>query len=81
MTNYEALISLDKETLANILDQIYLTGLNDGSREGEDYHFPYDEDWLSQEAEAAFSPTDPENPELLNGLVRAIFRSAGVEYD
>ena len=80
MTNYEALISLDQKMMASILEQIYLTGMNAGQGDAEEEEeFPYGEDWLAQEAEAAFFPTDPDDPELLDGLVRAIFRNAGID--
>lgn len=80
MTNYEAMISLNQKMMASILDQIYLTGMNAGQAdEEENEDFPYGEDWLAQEAEAALFPTDPDDPELLDGLVRAIFQNAGID--
>lgn len=80
LTNYEALVSSTPNVLANILNQVFLTGMNvglmgDGNRMIDS---PYDEGWLFQNAEAAFFPTDSDDPELLDGLTYSIFLSAGI---
>lgn len=85
MNNYTALTSLHKGELAYILDQIYLTGLNTGifvagladhdpRKMSLMEEFPYGEEWLSAEAEPAFTASEGEEADLLDALIAAIHR-------
>ena len=86
MTNYEAIRNMSLERMESFLDQVYLTGLNTGmyaaSHEEDEAVLddnPFDISWLTEHAEKATEVSDEEEDgELLNALVAAIFRSAGI---
>jgi len=90
MDNYEAIKKMDREHLAAFLDDVYVTGLNNGmyaaTQEGEDQdkvldEFPYGENWLAEEAESAtlYKHADDGDIYLLNASVAATIRLAGIE--
>lgn len=86
MTNYEAIQSMSPEQMEDILDQIYLAGLNNGmyaARQDGDNILdtnPFDLRWLSEPAEKAIRfETDEEGDDyMLCALCEAIFRNAGI---
>lgn len=86
MTNYEAIRSMSPEQMEDILDQIYLAGLNNGmyaARQDDDGILdtnPFDLRWLSEPAEKAIRfETDEEGDDcMLCALCEAIFRNAGI---
>lgn len=91
MDNYEAIKNMDRIAMENFLDQVYLTGLNSGmyaaGRADDDEEQsalldenPFSGAWLTDEAEAATvgTPAGDGDEYLLNALVTAIFRSAGI---
>lgn len=86
MTNYEAIRSMSPEQMEDILDQIYLAGLNNGmyaARQDDDGILdtnPFDLCWLSEPAEKAIRfETDEEGDDyMLCALCEAIFRNAGI---
>ena len=86
MTNYEAIQSMSPEQMEDILDQIYLAGLNNGmyaARQDDDSILdtnPFDLRWLKKSAEKAIRfETDEEGDDyMLCALSEAIFRNAGI---
>lgn len=86
MTNYEAIQSMSPEQMEDILDQIYLAGLNNGmyvAHQEDDSILdtnPFDLRWLSEPAEKAIRfETDEEGDDyMLCALSEAIFRNAGI---
>lgn len=86
MTNYAAIQSMSPEQMEDILDQIYLAGLNNGmyaARQGDDSILdtnPFDLRWLKKSAEKAIRfETDEEGDDyMLCALCEAIFRNAGI---
>lgn len=86
MTNYEAIIKLDREAMECFLDQIYCAGLNNGmyaARHDDEEILcdnPFDSDWLEEPAEKAIEFVADESGDdyMLNGLVKAVFRNAGI---
>ena len=86
MTNYEAIQSMSPEQMEDILDQIYLAGLNNGmyAAHQDDNSIldtnPFDLHWLSEPAEKATRfETDEEGDDyMLCALSEAIFRNAGI---
>ena len=86
MTNYEAMQSMSPEQMEDILDQIYLAGLNNGmyaARQDDDSILdtnPFDLRWLKKSAEKAMRfETDKEGDDyMLCALCEAIFRNAGI---
>lgn len=86
MTNYEAIQSMSPEQMEDILDQIYLAGLNNGmyaARQDDDNILdtnPFDLRWLAEPAEKAIRfETDEEGDDyMLCALSEAIFRNAGI---
>lgn len=92
MDNYEAIMKMDREHLAAFLDDVYVTGLNNGlyasQQVGEEQEkvldeFPYDEKWLSDEAENAtlYKRADDGDVFLLNASVAATLRLANIRVD
>lgn len=93
MTNYEAIKNLPPENLEYFLDSIYVAGLNNGlyaanlDDEAEQAEIlennPFDQAWLQSEAEDAtrYVVAEDGDPYVLNALVEAILRNAGVEED
>lgn len=63
MDNYEAIIKMDRKELSAFLDEVYITGLNNGMYaallKDQDEQMavlgesPYDENWLATDAEPA----------------------------
>ena len=86
MTNYEAMQSMSPEQMEDILDQIYLAGLNNGmyAAHQDDNSIldtnPFDLHWLSEPAEKATRfETDEEGDDyMLCALCEAISRNAGI---
>lgn len=86
MTNYEAIRSMSPEQMEDILDQIYIAGLNNGiyaARQDDDGILdtnPFDLRWLSEPAEKAIRfETDEEGDDyMLCALCEAIFRNAEI---
>lgn len=89
MDNYEAIMKMDREHLAAFLDDVYVTGLNNGmyaaaqSEEAQDQildEFPYGEEWLAATAEDAtlYKRADDGDVYLLNASVAATLRVAGI---
>lgn len=91
MTNFEGILRMDRCALESFLDQVYLAGLNTGmyaatlpgeSDEQLDLldQNPFDQEWLSQEAEKAVSgEVAPDGDEyLLDALTEAVLRAAGI---
>jgi len=90
MDNYEAIMKMDREHLAAFLDDVYVTGLNNGlyaamqDEEKQDKvldEFPYGEEWLAAEAENAtlYKRADDGDVYLLDASVAATIRLAGIE--
>lgn len=84
MDNYEAIMKMNREHLAKFLDDVYLTGFNNGmyaaKTENEEVldEFPYDEGWLFAEAEDAMH-CEPADDYILNDCARSILRLAGID--
>ena len=86
MSNYEAIQSMSPEQMEDILDQIYLAGLNNGmyAAHQDDNSIldtnPFDLHWLSEPAEKATRfETDEEGDDyMLCALCEAISRNAGI---
>lgn len=86
MTNYEAMQSMSPKQMEDILDQVYLAGLNNGmyaARQDDDSILdtnPFDLRWLKKSAEKATRfETDKEGDDyMLCALCEAIFRNAGI---
>ncbi len=91
MDNYEAIMKMDREHLAAFLDDVYVTGLNNGmyaaTRDSEEEQdsildeFPYGEEWLSEAAENAtlYKHSEDGDAYLLNASVAATLRITGIE--
>ncbi|MGN1106797.1 MAG: hypothetical protein ACI4RH_09110 [Huintestinicola sp.] len=91
MDNYEAIMKMNRQQLADFLDDIYVTGLNNGmyaaavdKEEAQDAvlgEFPYGEEWLASDAEAATLCEEAEDGDsyLLEACVKAVQRLAGIE--
>lgn len=91
MDNYEAIMKMDREHLEAFLDDVYVTGLNNGmyaaTRESEEEQdavldeFPYGSKWLSSEAEAAtlHKCADDGDDYILEASAKATLRLAGIE--
>jgi len=90
MDNYEAIMKMDREHLAAFLDDVYVTGLNNGiyasMQEDEEQdkvldEFPYGEEWLAAKAENAtlYKRADDGDVYLLDASVAATIRLAGIE--
>ena len=91
MTNYAAIQSMSPEQMEDILDQIYLAGLNNAglnngiyaARQDDDSILdtnPFDLRWLSEPAEKAirFETDEGGDDYMLCALCEAIFRNAGI---
>ena len=86
MTNYEAMQSMSPAQMEDILDQIYLAGLNNGmyAAHQDDNSIldtnPFDLHWLSEPAEKAtrFETDDEGDDYMLCALCEAISRNAGI---
>ena len=86
MTNYEAMQSMSPAQMEDILDQIYLAGLNNGmyaARQDDDSILdtnPFDLHWLAEPAEKAtrFETDDEGDDYMLCALCEAISRNAGI---
>lgn len=91
MDNYEAIMKMDRKQLADFLDDVYVTGLNNGmyaaTREKEEEQdlilreFPYDEKWLASDAEAATLCKEAEDGDdhIPKACAKAILRLADIE--
>ena len=91
MDNYEAIMKMNRKQLADFLDDVYVTGLNNGmyaaTREKEEEQdivldeFPYDEKWLASDAEAATLCEGAEDGDdyVLDASAKAALRLAGIE--
>ena len=91
MDNYEAIMKMDREQLEAFLDDVYVTGLNNGlfaaTRENEEEQdavldeFPYGVEWLASEAEAATLHKRAEDGDdyILEASAKAALRLAGIE--
>ena len=91
MDNYEAIMKMDREHLAAFLDDVYVTGLNNGmyaaTRDNEKEQdavldeFPYGEEWLASDAEAATLCKEGEDGDdyILEASAKAALRLAGIE--
>lgn len=92
MDNFEAIMRMDRNALEAFLDQVYLTGVNTGmfaaglpndSDEQAELldENPFNEKWLSSEAENATLGTcaGEEDEYILDALATAVFRSAGIQ--
>ncbi len=92
ITNYEAIRRMSVEELAFFLDNVYLTGLNNGmyaerledGKEKDEIldEFPYDENWLTAPAEPAtiqpFGETGDDD-ELPEAFVKSVTRGLDIE--
>ena len=86
MDNYEAIMKMDREHLAAFLDDVYVTGLNNGmyaaaqSEEVQDQILD-GEEWLAAAAEDAtlYKRADDGDVYLLNASVAATLRLAGID--
>ena len=91
MDNFEAITRMDRNALEAFLDQVYLTGVNTGmfaarlpNNSDEQAEVldknPFNEKWLSSEAENATLGTyaGEENEYILDALATAVFRGAGI---
>ena len=92
MTNYEAIKRMSVEQMEAFLDHVLLTGLNlgmyaaslDEDRQGEVLDTnPYDETWLSSDAEDAteFVFAEDGDTYLPDALTAAIYKNAGIDHD
>ena len=94
MDNFEAIKQMERSALEVFLDQVYLTGLNIGlyaaalPNESDEQaelmdENPFDEVWLSSEAENATLGTyaGEDDEYMLNALTNAVFRIAGIEIE
>ena len=90
MNNYEAIMNMDAEHFADLLDDIYLTGLNNGlyaaslredERERILDEFPYNINWLSEDAEEAtlYKTAEKDDFFLLNACAKSILRLANID--
>lgn len=93
MDNYEAFLQMDRDRLEYVLDQVYLTGLNNGlyaarlPNDSEEQlqvldENPFDARWLSAPAEKALlGPPDEDGDEhVLDEMAAAVLRLAGIPY-
>lgn len=91
MTNYDAILKMTPKQMETFLDQVYLTGMNNGlymARLDDDEAVDFDPecytmDWLLSEAEDATSKvfTDDGDTYLPNALTKAILCNAGIPAD
>ena len=91
MTNYAAIIQMTPHRMEQFLDQVYLTGMNNGlymARLDDDEAVDFDPEcytmeWLLSEAEDATSKvfTDDGDTYLPNALTKAILCNAGIPAD
>jgi hypothetical protein len=87
MTNFEAIKQLTYEQLDKFLDQVFLTGFNTGyqSLVDPDIHDgnPFDEEWLSAEADESHSLVENESGEglIIEPLVNVIKRIVEFDYE
>ena len=92
MTNYEAIIQMSEEQMEAFLDHVLLTGLNLGmhaasleeEEQGEVLDTnPYDETWLSSDAEDTTKLVFAEDGDtyLPDALTAVIFKNAGINPD
>lgn len=92
MNNYEAIMKMSKEQLADFLDSVYITGLNNGifsaNTDNETLNNeildsnPFDLNWLNDIAEQGVLNQDdiPQDDKiLLDALVQSIFRCADID--
>lgn len=86
MTNYEAIIRMTPERMEQFLDQVYLTGMNNGmyaARHEDDEILdlnPCNDFWLAAQAEKATKIGSDEEGDayMLSALVEAILKNAGI---
>ena len=91
MNNYKAIMKMNQKQLAAFLDDVYVTGLNNGmyaaTRVNEAEQdtvldaFPFGEEWLASDAEAATRCEEAEDGDdyVLEANTRAVLRLAGIE--
>lgn len=87
MTNYDAILKMDPNKMAMFLNHVYLTGANDGifSMAHEDTDLselpdnPYEQAWLSKEADEATIIVYDDDGEMYlpDELAHSILRNAG----
>ena len=88
MDNYAAIMKMSRKQLEMFLDDVYCTGLNNGMYaaehpENEDIlaDFPFDEKWLSADAEpATLCPYGEDSDGYLTDIfVQSAIRNAGID--
>lgn len=87
MTNLEAVQKMDKDSFEAFLDQVYVTGINTGSyaqtlteddaNEVLD-RFPFNKEWLDDEAEPAVLHIIGEDAYMLRALCKIVMEAAGI---
>lgn len=86
MSNYKAIIRMTQNAMGNFLAQVYLAGFNIGmyAARQEDTGLldcnPFNTHWLADTAEKATTGEvdDEGDGYMLNALVEAVFRNAGI---
>lgn len=92
MQNYEEIMKMSVTQLEAFLDEVYCAGLNTGlyAARLEDLESsdilddnPFSIQWLTDEAEPAVLPTNPDDDEreCLNAYVKAVLRNADIPYN
>lgn len=90
MDNYEAIMKMDREHFAAFIDDVYVTGLNNGlfaSTQSEEEmdkvldETPYGEEWLAEEAENAtlYKRADDGDVYVLNASVASALRLCKID--
>lgn len=79
MTNYEAILKMNRDRMERFLDQVYLSGVNIGTYAASNNDDsilddnPFDAAWLADAAEAATAVGTKDGDEyVLNALVKAV---------
>ena len=84
MCNFEQIQIMTLEELEDFLDQVYLTGLNNGmyaQRTDDDEILednPFGISWLNEEVEDALRPEAED--EILTVYAQAVLRNAGIPF-
>lgn len=92
MDNFDAIKRMSREQMESFLDNVYVTGLNNGTyaasleNDTEEQRAmlddnPYDGKWLAEESEDATRLVFAEDGDnyLTNTLCEAIFRATGID--
>lgn len=88
MDNYTAIMKMNRKQLEMFLDDVYCTGLNNGMYAAEHPEndeiladFPFDEKWLSADAEpATLCPGGEDSDGYLTDIfVQSAIRNAGID--